>query len=128
MTQRRNWKAVFDDWEASNLPISIYCKTNHISTSAFYKNKRSKALIQLTNRLALSRLPLVSGVLTSHNFSLTSKSSKKLLMIGWIFLSPSWKETTALILSVLTVFVLPPILLKVSRRQRIKSTEVLPRE
>lgn len=40
MAQRRNWKAVFDEWQASNLPISIYCKTNHISTSAFYKNKR----------------------------------------------------------------------------------------
>lgn len=39
MNRKINWKEIFVDWERSGLSVTAYCKTNHISVSAFYRNK-----------------------------------------------------------------------------------------
>lgn len=40
MKEKRDWDQVFKDWESSGKTIKDYCKGNHISVAAFYKNKR----------------------------------------------------------------------------------------
>lgn len=40
MKGKRDWDQVFKNCEASGMTITDYCKSNHISLSAFYKNKK----------------------------------------------------------------------------------------
>ena len=83
---------------------------------------------QLTNRLEDSHLPFVSGVLHSHNSSFTPRSLKKDWTRLWILRFPFLRDTIAVILSVLSIWVRPPSLLNVSSTQRIKSSSVFPTE
>ena len=41
MSEKRNWDQVFKDCEASGMTIADFCKENHISVAAFYKNKKA---------------------------------------------------------------------------------------
>lgn len=40
MKEKRDWNQVVKDYEASGMSVKEFCKENHISMVAFYKNKK----------------------------------------------------------------------------------------